>query len=89
MIVTGGTKLGFEDDDDNGVGVGVGVLGSSGLGVVVSVGLSGRVLVGGVGVSLLVLSHDEPNRVWVGVVIVSTTGTVTRVVRRIELVTRN
>lgn len=61
VSVTGGRKL--VDEDDVVLGVGVGVFGSSGLAVVVmvAVGLSGRVL--GVGVLLLLLSHDVPNRV--------------------------
>jgi len=78
--VTGGRKLGFEDDDDDGVGVGVGVLGSSGGSVVVmvTVGFSG-------GLSL----HDVPYRVSIGILVVRGTGMVMRDVWGIKLVTGN
>ena len=67
--VTGARKLVAEDDEV--VGVGVGVV-PSGLAVVVTITvLSGRVLGGGV-----LLSHDEPNSVWVGFVTVLTVVTV-------------
>ena len=87
--VTGARKLLAEDDEVVVAGAGaVVVIGSSGLAVVVTITVFGRVL--GVGVLLLLLlSHDEPNRVWVGFVTVLTVVTVTRVVWKIELVTGN
>lgn len=82
--MTGARKVFAEEDEVVGVGVG-GVVGSSGFAVVVTITVvSGRVLGGGV-----LLSHDEPNSVWVGFVIVLTTGTFTTVVWRISLVTGN